>query len=74
MTELQKAIERLNKAIDDMIWQDAWDAFQEVCQLLAAIVPGFVCPFAETENPTLAEMEVYGDQWEEQYCQGAGGG
>jgi hypothetical protein len=70
--DLKNAIDRVNAALDAI---EAWEAFKEACRLLALIVPGFVCPFTgEPGIPTLEEMQAYAQQWDAQYCQGAGGG
>lgn len=67
-TDLQKAINRLKKAIDDMEQQAAWEEFQRLCGILAGIVPGFVCPFDGVPGiPSLEQMAVYAVQWEQEY-------
>ena len=69
-SELQKAIERLNRAIDDMNQQNTWEFFQQVCQYLSAIIPGFVCPFSGVPGiPSLDEMAPYAQQWTLQYAE-----
>lgn len=57
--ELKDAIKRFVDAANE--WADKWDAVQALCEVLELLVPGFVCPWAQTARPTIAEMTTWVD-------------